>query len=81
MERVKVTRSARKHRIGVAHIVAALENAGDPVVDGGDRRMYIGTDDRGVELEIVMVNDGRDGVWAIIHAMPISFRARRGGDD
>lgn len=26
-------------------------------------------------------NDGRDGVWAIIHAMPISFRARRGGDD
>lgn len=53
--------------------MAALENAGGPVVDEGDRRLYIGTDDRGVELEIVMVNDGRDDTWAIIHAMPTSF--------
>lgn len=74
--KVRVTRSARKHRIGNAHILAAMIDAGEPVVDG-DSLVYVGVDDRGVELEIVAVpNDKGDGL-AVIHAMPTEYRRNR----
>jgi hypothetical protein len=74
--KVRVTRFGRRHRIGNAHILAALITAGEPVVEG-DSLVYVGRDDRGIELEIVAVpNDRGDGL-AVIHAMPTEFRRNR----
>lgn len=73
MDKVRITRSARKHRIGNAHILAAMIDAGAPTVDG-NALVYIGKDDRGVELHIIAVpNDRGDGL-AVIHAMPNDWR-------
>ncbi|MGN7799091.1 hypothetical protein [Leifsonia sp. 22587] len=70
---IRVTRSARKHRIGNAHILAAMMDAGEPTAEG-DALRYVGRDDRGVELEIIAVpNDRGDGL-AVIHAMPTEWR-------
>jgi hypothetical protein len=72
VQQVRVIRSARKHRIGNAHILAAMINAGEPTVEG-DTLVYVGTDDRGVELRIVAVpNDKGDGL-AVIHCMPTGY--------
>lgn len=72
---IRITRSARKHRIGNAHILAALANAGAPVNIEGDARHYVGTDDRGIELEITVVpDDRRPGGFSVIHAMPTNYR-------
>ncbi|WP_418064050.1 hypothetical protein [Pimelobacter simplex] len=78
--RIRVTRSARKHRIGNGHIIAALVSADAPIIDG-EARTYVGVDDdRGVALEIVVVpDDRRPGGWAVIHAMPTSYRIRSVG--
>jgi hypothetical protein len=43
----------------------------------GDAVRVIGTDDRGVELELVLVPDDRRDGWTIIHAMPTSYRRNR----
>ncbi|AYY15559.1 hypothetical protein EF847_15210 [Actinobacteria bacterium YIM 96077] len=58
--------------MGNAHILAAIANAGEPIVEG-DALTYVGKDDRGVELTIIIVPDDRAGwmdSWTIIHAMP-----------
>ncbi|MEP6813993.1 MAG: hypothetical protein ABI873_00415 [Marmoricola sp.] len=74
MRDVRITRSARKHRIGNRHILDAMADAGTPIVDG-DALVYVGTDRRGVELEIVAVpDDRREGGLAVIHAMPTRWR-------
>jgi len=74
--KLRMTRSGRKHQIGVAHVLTALQNAGEPVRDG-DALRYVGVDDRGVELEIVIVPDDRHtDTWAIVHVMPTGFRRR-----
>ena len=58
-----MSRSGSKHKIGNAHILAAMRNAGVPVlVPGTDQLLYIGKDDRGVELEVIAVPDDRDPV-------------------
>ncbi|HVV77201.1 MAG TPA: hypothetical protein VHC43_14315 [Mycobacteriales bacterium] len=49
---VKFTRSARKPRIGKAHVLAAMADAGTPIrlpaEEGLDERLvWIGQDDRG----------------------------------
>jgi hypothetical protein len=58
------------------HILAAMRNAGVPVlVPGADQLLYIGKDDRGVELEVIAVPDDRNpGGVTVIHAMPTSMR-------
>lgn len=72
MLEVRITRSARKHRIGNAHILAAMVDAGIPAVEG-DALVYIGRDDRGVELRVIAVpNDKSDGL-AVIHCMPTGY--------
>ncbi len=81
--RVRVVRSARRHRIGNAHILAAMAAAGEPELvetDLGPQLHYIGADDRGVELHVIAVPDDRnpEGL-AVIHAMPTSFP--EGGED
>jgi hypothetical protein len=71
--RIRVTRSARKHRIGNARILEAMVDAGEPV-QIGDQLLYIGRDRRGVVLHIVAVRDDRNpDDLAVIHAMPASY--------
>jgi hypothetical protein len=49
----------------------------EPVIVG-DRLLFVGLDDRGVELEVIAVPDDRDpDALAVIHAMPTSFRRER----
>ena len=71
-----MARSGRKHHIGNAHILEAMINAGEPAVVG-DQLLYVGPDDRGVELEVIAVPDdsGRADL-TVIHAMPTSWRTR-----
>lgn len=72
---VRITRSARKHRIGAAHILEAMTAAGVPELVEDDKLLYVGADSRGVELEIVAVpDDKRPGGLAVIHAMPTHYR-------
>jgi len=67
---VRITRPARKHGIGNGRILAAIENA-TTIVNDGDATIFIGVDDRDLELEVVAVpDDRRPGGLAVIHAMP-----------
>lgn len=79
MRRVKLTRSARKRRIGTAHVIAAMNNAGEPERfpaegDLDERLLWIGEDDRGVMLEIIGVE--LPDYLLIIHVMPYSYRRK-----
>ncbi|MEO6702543.1 MAG: hypothetical protein ABI140_19960 [Jatrophihabitantaceae bacterium] len=74
---IRVVRSGRRHKIGVAHIVA-VTNAVDPI-PVGDQLLFVGVDDRGIELEIIAVPDNRNPeTLAVIHAMPTEFRKGHG---
>ena len=73
---IRVSRSAREHTISAGRIRRALANAG-LVREESDAAVYVGTDDDGVEIEIVPVTDGRnDGGLTVIHAMPTAWRRR-----
>jgi hypothetical protein len=78
--RVKLTQAARKHRVGAARIRTVIEG-GEPVVvpadrdDLDDRLLWIGIDDRGVELEVIAVET--DGLLLVLHAMPTHYRRRQ----
>ncbi|MDP9093942.1 MAG: hypothetical protein M3N95_13660 [Actinomycetota bacterium] len=53
-------------------------NAGEPTVIG-DQLHYIGTDSRGLELEIIAVpDDHHPAGLSVIHAMPTSYRREDG---
>jgi hypothetical protein len=74
---VKFTQSARKHRLGRARVLAAMEAAGEPEhvpADGDldDRLVWVGPDDRGVVLEVIAVD--LPDYLLVIHAMPLAFR-------
>lgn len=81
--RIKFIKPARRHRIGRARALAAMESAGEPEVIPADedfdaeRLLWIGTDNRGVELEVIGVVR-EDGTLVIIHAMPTHYRRKRG---
>lgn len=78
MVRVKLTQSARKHRVGVARILAVV-NGNEPTLapadqdDLDDRLVWIGVDDRGVELEVIGIDQGER--LLVIHAMPTHYRS------
>ena len=73
-------RSARRHKIGKAHALAALANADSPMIstDGDERTQlhWIGEDDRGVELHIVGRPSTEDpqNFIVIIHVQPTDQR-------
>lgn len=73
---VRWFRSARRHRIGKAHamhVISTIEPIAVPATDHLDARLvWIGKDDRGVELEIVAL-DLPDAV-VVIHVMPTNLR-------
>ena len=75
---VRFAKSARKHRIGKAHVLFVLENY-EPVtflpIEGEDQKLlWIGHDDRGLELEIVALKLAE--YFLVIHVMPRTFRRR-----
>jgi hypothetical protein len=73
---VRWYRSARRHRIGKAHalhVINSVEPTPVPASDSYDARLvWIGRDDRGIELEIVALD--LDDAAVIIHVMPTSHR-------
>ncbi|GAC71051.1 hypothetical protein [Gordonia soli] len=77
MARISLTAAARR-RASKGRIVAALRHAGMPLEiverDGVVRVYFIGTDDRGIELELILTPEDDDDRWVVIHAMPTGFR-------
>ena len=75
---VRFSRSARKHRIGKAHALFAMEQSERTVVPAddaeGERWLWVGVDDRGLELEIVAI--ALPEVLLVIHVMPAHYRRR-----
>lgn len=76
-EPARIARSARKHRVGNAHILEALMGPHSTTPTGSDGYLLVGVDARGVELELIVVPDDRDeDGWVVIHAMPTAWRKR-----
>jgi hypothetical protein len=73
----RITRSARRHSVSAGRIREALSGARLVRVEG-DAALYVGTDARGLELEMVLVPDARrPGAFAVIHAMPTAWREQQ----
>lgn len=68
--------SARRHRIGRAHaifVISSVPPARVPATAATDARLvWIGEDDRGIELEIVALD--LDDAVVVIHVMPTALR-------
>lgn len=74
--KVRIGRSARKHKLSAGRIRQVLANA-TLVREEEDAAVYVGTDDEGVEIELVIVPDDRiDDGFTVIHAMPMVWRRR-----
>ena len=76
---IKFTQSARKHRIGKARAMYVINHypptfiAGEE--DGEDQQVWIGQDDRGLELEIVALV--LPSYLLVTHVMPTDLRRRK----
>jgi hypothetical protein len=67
--------SPEAHRQQAQPLLAALRNAGMPLLIDENRAYFIGTDERGVRFEIILVADDRDAdLWTAIHALPTRYR-------
>lgn len=74
--KVRIGRSARKHKLSASRIRRALTNS-TLIREEADAAVYVGTDDEGVEIELVIVPDDRvEGGFTVIHAMPRVWRRR-----
>ena len=75
---MRFARSAREHRVGKAHAMHVIKNNTPrdvPAVDEFDaRKVGMGPDDRGVDLEIVAVVLPDE--LLIIHVMPSALRRK-----
>ncbi len=75
---VRFARSARKHKVGKAHAMHVIKNNIPRDVPAGDefdaRKVWLGADDRGVDLEIVAVVLPYE--LLIIHVMPSGLRRK-----
>ena len=73
---IRFTQSARKHRIGKAHAKFVIRNYDPTFVQGElgkkDKLLWMGEDDRGLELEIVALVSS--DYYLVIHVMPTIFR-------
>jgi hypothetical protein len=72
VKKIRFTRLARRHRIGKAHALHVM-NAAEPINDPNGIT-WVGEDDRGVELEIVLVET--PDIFLVIHVMPTALRRR-----
>jgi hypothetical protein len=75
---IRLAQSARKHRIGRAHVIYVVGNYAYGVLESEDKEkiqyVWVANDDRGLELEIVgvVVED----YVLIIHVMPTHLRRK-----
>ena len=76
--RVRFTKSARRHRIGKARALHVMNTVAPVSVAADDemreRLLWIGPDDRGLELEVVAIVEPDQ--LLVIHVMPRQFRRR-----
>jgi hypothetical protein len=73
--RFAFTQSSRRHKIGRAHTLAALANAGMPTIDTNGDLRWVAPDDRNVELEIVgFVADEDSNLVVIKHVFPTALK-------
>ena len=73
---IRFTQASRKHRLGRAHVrfVMARVVPTEIVTNQGEQGwLYVGPDERGVELEVIAV-EMEGGDLLVIHAMPVAYR-------
>ena len=78
--KIKFTQSARKHRIGKARALFVISRYSPDInigegQDGEDQMIWIGEDDRGLELEITAIV--LTEYLLVTHVMPTDLRKRR----
>jgi hypothetical protein len=81
---IQVTQAARRHRIGrgsARYVLANTEPSEITTAEGGPAWLWVGSDERGRELEIIAVETqgGRDPepVLLVLHVMPTHYRKDR----
>jgi len=73
--KIRWTQSSRRHRIGRARALHLMANTvgHTATTDRGDRAvLWVGVDDRGIELEVVAVLHPEQ--LLVIHVMPTALR-------
>ena len=75
--RIEFTKSARKHKIGKQRVREVIATSTPTMFfEGGvSKLLWVGRDRRGLELEILALEEGE--VWLVIHVMPLNFRRRK----
>jgi hypothetical protein len=75
--RIEFTKSARKHKIGKQRVMEVIATSTPTMFfEGGVSKLrWVGRDRRGLELEILALEEGE--VWLVIHVMPLNFRRRK----
>lgn len=69
--------AAVHRRISKWELLAALHNAGLPLLIDRDRAYFIGTDTRGREFEIILAPDDYDDeLWIAVHALQTRYRKK-----
>lgn len=72
---IRFSRSSRKHKIGRTAAIEALQDAGEPRLLDDGKLLWLGTDARGRDLEIIGIIAAEDeDLVIIIHVMPLDFR-------
>jgi hypothetical protein len=69
VQRIRITRNARKHRVSKHRIVAAMRHSGVPVIQENDSLYYKGRDTSG-RLTTVIAVDAENGDLIITPAAP-----------
>ena len=74
--RIKITKSAKKHRIGTIHIAYVIENFPSRLIYSERNQRYelhwIGRDTRGREIEVFAIEHA--SYLEVFHAMPYWYR-------
>ena len=74
--RIKFTQASRKHRIGKTRVLFVMENYSPSLLEGNldyiERYVWIGKDDRGLELEVVALI--LEEYLLITHVTPTDLR-------
>ena len=75
LAQIRITSTARRHKLSSSRIREALTNAEFDHMDE-DVAIYVGTDGRGLVIELGIVADDRGEGFAVLHAMPKEWRNR-----
>jgi hypothetical protein len=75
--KIEFTKSARKHKIGKQRVREVIATSTPTMFfEGGVSKLrWVGKDRRGLELEILALEEGE--AWLVIHVMPLNFRRRK----